>query len=346
MHYANPLFHLLFSFGLILIIFFTWSMKRRSRLVENFVERDLVNTITPSVSIRRKVFKISALILAILLSLFALMRPQWGFEWEEVKRTGLDILIAMDVSKSMLAMDVKPNRLERSKFAVKDLIKKLNGDRLGLIAFAGTSFLQCPLTIDYNGFILALDDISTNTIPRSGTSISSAIKEAMNTFSASSGSAFGGKGGREAKYKVLVIVTDGEELEGDAMNAASEASKLGIKIYCVGVGTSEGELIQVIDEYGQRGYLVDRSGNVVKTKLNEELLKRIAISTGGSYVRATKSEFGLTLLYDKSISRLEKRELETKMKKRYEERFQIFLAFAVFLLFLEPLLAARKRLVA
>src|SRR3989338_4362982 len=172
MHYANPVRYLLFASGLMLVIFFIWSMRRRERLVERFVERNLAGTITPSVSIRRKVLKISILTLAILLSIVALMRPQWGFEWEEVKRTGLDILVAMDVSKSMLAMDVKPNRLERAKFAVKDLIKRLNGDRIGLIAFAGTAFLQCPLTIDYNGFLLALDDISTGTIPRGGTSIS------------------------------------------------------------------------------------------------------------------------------------------------------------------------------
>src|SRR3989338_676739 len=172
MHYANPVRYLLFFSGLILIIFFTWSMRRKKTLVERFVERNLVGTITPSLSIKRKVFKMSILTLAILLSLFALMRPQWGFVWEEVKRTGLDILIAIDVSKSMLAMDVKPNRLGRSKFAVKDLLKKLNGDRIGLIAFAGTAFLQCPLTIDYSGFLLALDDISTGTIPRGGTSIS------------------------------------------------------------------------------------------------------------------------------------------------------------------------------
>ncbi|MBI5143782.1 MAG: VWA domain-containing protein, partial [Candidatus Omnitrophica bacterium] len=298
-------------------------MRRRKTLAERFVERNLAGAITPSLSIKRKVFKISILTLAVLLSLLALMRPQWGFVWEEVKRTGLDILIAIDASKSMLAMDVKPNRLGRSKFAVKDLVKKLSGDRIGLIAFAGTAFLQCPLTIDYNGFLLALDDLNTTTIPRGGTSISSAIKEAIDTF----------KGGHEVKYKVLVIITDGEELEGDAISAANEASRLGIKIYCVGVGTSEGEVIQTVDEYGQRGYLADKSGNVVKTQLNEELLKKIAITTGGSYVRATKSEFGLTLLYDRSISRLEKRELEAKMKKRYKERFQIFLALAVFLLF-------------
>jgi Ca-activated chloride channel family protein len=249
-----------------------------------------------------------------------------------LKRTGLDILVAIDVSKSMLARDVKPNRLERSKLAVKDLVKKLNGDRIGLIAFAGTAFLQCPLTIDYNGFLLTLDDLNTETIPRPGTSISGAIREAVDTLK-----------GADKKFKVLVLITDGEELEGSAMNAAAEAAQQGVRIYCVGVGSADGELIPAIDEQGQKAYLADKQGQVVKTRLNEELLKRVAVATGGSYVHATQSDFGLILLYDKVISKLEKRELESKMKRNYKERYQIFLALAVALLLLESLFSERKR---
>lgn len=335
MYYANSSFFSIILASLFgLVVFYIWAMRRRRSLVERFVEKNLANGISPSVSMKRKMVKILMLSLVVILGLFALARPQWGFEWEETKRSGLDIMIAIDVSKSMLATDVKPNRLTRSKFAVKDLLKKLNGDRVGLIAFAGTSFLQCPLTIDYNGFMLALDDLNTDTIPRGGTSISSAIKEAIN--------AFGGKG-PEKKYKVLMIISDGEDFEGDALRMAKEALALGIKIYCVGVGAEEGELIPFYGEQGHRGYLADKSGNVVKTKLNEELLKRLAISTGGSYVHATQSEFGLALLYDKSISKLEKRDIESKMRKHYQERFQPFIAFAVFLLFLEPFISERKR---
>lgn len=333
MYYANSgYFSLIISLVLLVAIFYLWVLRRRRILIERFADRNLVEGISPSASLRRKVIKILIIVAAVSLSLFALARPQWGFEWQEIKRTGLDILIAMDVSKSMLATDVKPNRLERSKFAVKDLVKKLNGDRIGLVAFAGTAFLQCPLTIDYNGFLLALDDLNTATIPRGGTSISSAIKEAMDTFR-----------GPEKKYKIIVIITDGEDFEGDALTASKNASDQGIIIYCVGVGTSEGEIIPVVGDYGNREYLADRDGKVVKTRLNEEILKRIAISTGGSYVRATQAEFGLSLLYDKSISKLEKRELESKMRKHYQERFQIFLAIALFLLAVEPLISERKR---
>lgn len=333
MNYGNPnYFPAIVSSIFALVVFYLWAARRRRALIERFADKNLVGGITPSASRGRRAVKVMMTIFAVSMAAFALVRPQWGFEWEETKRTGLDMLIAIDVSKSMLATDVKPNRLERSKFAVKDLMSKLNGDRIGLIAFAGTAFLQCPLTIDYNGFALALDDISVATIPRGGTSISDAIGQALNVFK-----------GPEMKYKVLVIITDGEDLEGDALKAAQEAAALGVKIYCVGVGTQEGELIPASGEDGQRGYLADRSGNIVKTRLNEDILKRIAISTGGSYIRATQKDFGLVLLYDKSISRLEKRELESKMRKRYHERFQIFLACAIIFLLIEPLISEGRR---
>lgn len=333
MYYANAnYFSMIFFSMLILIVFFIWVMRRRRKLLERFVDRNLLNDMTGSASTARKTVKIIMMITAFFLMMVALARPQWGFEWEEIKRSGLDMLIAIDVSKSMLATDVKPNRLERSKFAVKDLIRKLNGDRVGLIAFAGTAFLQCPLTIDYNGFALTLDDLSPTTIPKGGTAISSAIDEAIEAFK-----------GPEKKYKVMVIITDGEDLEGDAVATARKAANLGIKIYCIGVGSVEGELISVVDEGGRRGYLADRSGNAVKSRLNEDILKQIAISTGGSYVHATQSEFGLTLLYDKSISRLEKKDIESKMRKHYQERFQIFLAIALALLFAEMLISERRR---
>lgn len=333
MHYGDPryIYNAFYALGLV-VLFFFWAMRRRKALLFRFADKKLLNDISRSFSIGRKFFKMGLVSLAVFLAVFSLARPQWGFEWQEVKRSGLDIFIAMDVSKSMLAKDVKPNRLERSKLAVKDLVRGLSGDRIGLIAFAGSAFVQCPLTIDYNGFLLALDDLSVGTIPRGGTVIAAAIREAVTSFQ-----------GAEKKYKVLILITDGEELEGSAVQAAGDAAKDGIRIYCVGVGTQEGELIPVLNESGERVYLTDQSGNAVKTKLSEDILKQIAISTGGNYIRATQAEFGLTLLYDKSISKLEKRDVESKMKKHYEERFQIFLAIAVFLLLLEPVIPERRR---
>jgi Ca-activated chloride channel family protein len=333
MQFANPTYLPLIATAVaLLILFFLAVMKRRATLIRRFADKNLISQIAPSSSIHKKWAKMIMLITAAGLLLLALARPQWGFEWQETKMVGLDILIAIDVSKSMLARDVKPNRLERSKFAVKDLMKKLNGDRIGLIAFAGTAFLQCPLTIDYNGFMLALDDLTTSTIPRGGTSISSAIREAMNVY----------KDG-DQKYKILIIITDGEELEGSALAAAEEAKKMGMRIYCVGVGSAEGEIIPITDDRGERAYLSDRSGAIVKTSLNEDLLKNIALSTGGSYIRATSADFGLSLLFDKSISKLEKHDIDTKMRKNYQERFQIFLAIALAIMAIEPIISERRR---
>jgi len=318
----------------ILAVFYMLVLRRRKILMRRFADKNLLEGIGPTVSTRRKVIKMLVIFFASLLALTALARPQWGFEWEEVKHVGLDMLIAVDASKSMLAKDMKPNRLERSKFAIKDLVKKLNGDRVGLVAFAGSSFLQCPLTIDYNGLLLALDDMTVGTIPRGGTAISSAIREAFSIFQ-----------GPDKQYKVLVIITDGEDLEGDVLKAVREAAGIGIKIYCVGVGTPEGELIQ-ISGHGGSSFLEDSSGNTVKTRLNEDLLKQIALSTGGSYIRATQADFGLVRLYNESISKLEKRDIESKMRKIYHERYQYLLSLAVILLFLEPLISERKRVAA
>lgn len=334
MHYANPKYiTLMVITAITVMLFYLWAMRRRRKLVNRFVEKSLAGSIAPTISAERKIAKMAMLIVAISLMVFSLARPQWGFEWKETKMKGLDIMIAVDVSKSMLATDVKPNRLERTKFGIKDLVKKLNGDRIGLIAFSGTAFLQCPLTIDYNGFLLTLDDLNINTIPRGGTSISGAIREAINVFK-----------GQDKKYKTLIIITDGDDLEGDPVKAAKEASEQGVKIYCLGVGTFEGALIPAVDERGSRGWVADKGGNVVKTKLNEEMLKNIAISTGGSYVRATQSDFGLVLLYDKSISKLEKKDIEGKMNKQYQERFIYFLGIALLILLVEPFLSERKRL--
>jgi Ca-activated chloride channel family protein len=231
----------------------------------------------------------------------------------------------------MLAEDVKPNRLERAKYAVKDLLKKLNGDRIGLIAFAGTAFLQCPLTVDYNGFMMSLDAMDVNTIPRGGTAISQAIKEALRSY----------KGGMK-KYQVLVLITDGENHEGDVLALAEQAKKEGIKIFCIGIGTKEGELIPVTDENGNKSFLKDAHGTVVKSRLDEHTLQKIALLTGGSYVRATNTQFGLDLIYDEKLAHMERRELESKLSKQYEDRYQWFLAVGMLLLALELFISERR----
>ncbi len=293
---------------------------------------NLVQEIAENFSPKRQVWKYVLLLSVVILSILALARPQWGFQWQELHREGLDIIVAIDTSRSMLTQDVKPNRLERTKLAVKDLLKKIDGDRIGLAAFAGEAFLVSPLTIDYNGFTLSLNDLNAESIPRGGTSISSAIEEAIKGYEKI-----------PAEYKAVIIITDGENLEGDPLAAAKKAKEKGIKIYCVGIGTREGELIRIQNELGNFQFLKDENGNFIKSRLNEAILKAIARITGGAYVRASGAEFGLDLIYEQQLSKIEKREFESKMEKRYYERFQIPLALALVLLIMETLLSTRRK---
>lgn len=296
-----------------------------------FAEKRLLPDLCLNFDSRKSRYKQFLFILGTTLVILSLMRPQWGFKWQKIQRKGLDIIVAVDVSKSMLAEDIKPSRLARTKLALADFVKQLKGDRIGLIAFAGKAFVQCPLTLDYSGFLLAVDALDTDTIPVGGTSISSAIEEAIRSY----------EGGLK-KYKVLIIITDGEDHQGDPLKAAEEAKKEGIKIFCIGIGTKEGELIPVTDEKGNREFLKDKSGQVVKSRLDETILQKIALATGGSYVRATNKEFGLELIYKEKLADMEKRDLESKLAKQYEERFQwpLFLAFLI--LAMEFLISERK----
>ncbi|OIO40187.1 MAG: hypothetical protein AUJ75_00420 [Candidatus Omnitrophica bacterium CG1_02_49_10] len=325
-HYSN-----LFWVIAALIVFFIWALKRKRALLERFASGGLLEHIAKAYAPELERLKIFITLAAACLLVVSLMQPRWGFHWQEIKSVGADIIIAIDTSKSMLAEDVRPNRLERSKLAVKDLIKELKGDRIGLIAFAGSSFLQCPVTLDYNGFMLALDDLKADTIPQGGTSLSSVIDTAIKAF-------------RDASEdKALMILTDGEDHIGGVEGAVARAKDKGIKIFTVGIGTKEGELIPVTDEGGRKVFLKDREGNVVKSRLDEDTLKEMALSTGGSYIHARGAEFGLETLYSERLSRLKKAEFDSKLAKRYDERFQIPLAFALILIALEPLIPRRRR---
>lgn len=322
MQFGSPVFlHGLWLVPIIAVVLH-FLFLRRERLTDAFVERSLL---TAQTKLNNRKFwqrKSIALMIIVTAASIALARPQWGYQVQDVKRQGVDILIAVDVSKSMLTQDVKPSRLERTKLEMKDLLKKLKGDRVGLIAFAGDAFLVCPLTNDYNGFMLSLNDLNVDTIPRGGTDISSAIKEAQKSYTKSSG-----------HFKSLVIVTDGEDLEGDVLETAKKASKEGVKIYTVGIGTAEGDLIQVGDDRGNAQYLKDAQGNYVKSRLNENVLQQIAYLTGGAYVRSSGAQFGLEYLYSQQISKLDKQTIEERQEKKYYERFQWFLSVCLIALF-------------
>jgi len=312
--------------------FWVWAFRARRGALARLAEAPVRSALAASVdwaSRHRKATLVSAAAGCLIL---ALVGPQWGFEWEQVKRRGIDLVIALDVSKSMLAQDVKPNRLKRAKLAIQELIPLLGGDRIGLVVFAGTGFVQCPLTIDYGAFTLTLDDVSTDAIPRGGTALAQAIRTGVAAFAASA-----------SESRVLVLITDGEDLEGDAAAAARDAAQAGVKIFAVGMGTPEGELIPVEDEQGSRSFLKDLEGRTVKSRLDEAALQQIALQTGGSYVRATPTAFGLDALYRERIATMKAQEMEGGRRKRHELRFQWPLAAALGLLCVEMLMRERRR---
>jgi Ca-activated chloride channel family protein len=260
--------------------------------------------------------------LGLLLVAFALASPQWGYTWRDVRRRGLDIQVVLDTSNSMRANDLRPDRLQRAKWGLQDLLKRLQGDRIGLIAFAGSSFVQCPLTLDYAAFRMHLDDIRPGIIPRGGTDIAGALERAMESFPEATGA-----------DQVILLITDGESHEGDVGPIIQKLQEKRIRVYAVGVGTPEGELIPD----GNGGFLKNRQNEVIKTTLDEDTLKRIALDTQGLYVRASPKDFGLERIFDQGLDHLKRAQLEQSRIREMEDRYQIFLGAGILLFVLEGL---------
>jgi len=316
-----------------LLVLFSFANRRRKMMLSFFAQEHLTKEIAGTLDLKRRRNKSYLLIGGMLFLVLALLRPQWGFVWEENKASGVDIFLAVDVSQSMLTKDVLPSRLERTKLAIEDLVGYLQADRVGLIAFAGSAFVQCPLTIDYDGFLLAVSDLNAKSISSQGTNIESAINKAQESFAA----------GSQGNKKVLIIITDGENHEADPLPAVQKAAAENIKIFTVGVGTPDGELIQVTDDTGQTVFLKDKQGHVVKSRLNEELLKNIALKAEGAYVKSTPTQFGLEFLYKNKIAVMKSGGASGGREKRFKERFQLPLLLALVLLFAEPVISERKR---
>src|SRR5215469_9296875 len=310
-----------------LAAFLVWAARRRARALAEFVAAALQPTVAPDVDPRRRRLRGWLIVAAAAFIVIAIAGPMWGFRWEQVKRQGIDLVIALDTSRSMLATDVKPNRLERAKLAVRDLVDEARGDRLGLVAFAGSAFLQCPLTLDRGAFLESLDAIQVGIIPRGGTALAAAIDTSLDAFE-----------GKQGKNQAIVLITDGESHEGDLDAAIAHAKERGVHIFTVGIGTPEGELIPG----AAGGFFKDRQGQVVKSRLDEATLERIAVDTGGVYLRAAGAGLGLSGLYRDHIATLEKRELESTLERRYDLRYQFPLAVAFLLLLLEPLVGERR----
>jgi len=326
--------HILWLLAIIpplLIVFFWWAWRERQRLMTQFIQARLLPGLISGVSPTRHKIRFTLIVISFTLLIVALARPQWGFSWEESKQKGLDIVVAIDTSKSMLAEDIAPNRLARAKLAALDLMQQAKSDRLGLVAFAGGAFLQCPLTIDDNAFRQSVETLDVNIIPQGGTALAEAINTANGAFKEGD------------NFKVLVIFTDGEDNDENAVEAAQAAAKDGMKIFTIGIGTPEGEILRIKDAKGRTDYLRDADGNAVKSRLNEGLLQQIAGATEGGFYLPLRGAKTIDTLYEKGLAPLPKSEGQEKLVKRMYERYHWPLGAAILLLLIELLMPERKR---
>ncbi|TNF43253.1 MAG: VWA domain-containing protein [Bacteroidetes bacterium] len=322
-----------FLWGLLIIpiltIFFIWSRIARKRALRRFGNEEIMKFLMPFASKTRPRFKFFILMLALAFIILGIARPQYGSKLKKVKREGVELIIALDVSNSMLAEDIQPNRLERAKLAISRLVDKLNDDKIGLIVFAGDAYTQLPITSDYNSAKLFLNSVSTQIVPKQGTAIGAAVGLAMRSFTPSS-----------KANKAIIVITDGENHEDDAISAAKNAVENGIVVHTIGMGLPQGSPIPVLRN-GQKEYLKDNQGNVVITKLNETMLEQISAAGNGIYVRANNAQVGLNTLFDE-INKLEKTEMESLVYSDYEDQFQYFFAIAMALILLEFVILERK----
>lgn len=332
MNFAQPIWLLA---GAVACAALIWQYRRfdlaqRAALAQFAAER-LLPRLTSSVSATRRRAKRILFTLGVGLLFVALARPQAGFEWQETHRKGLELLFAVDTSKSMLAQDMKPDRLTRAKLGVKDLVAKLKGDGVGLVAFAGNAFLQCPVTLDYDAFRESLDALDTTTIPHGGSDLAAAIRESEAVFKT-----------RTTAEKILVLITDGEDLGGEGITAAEAAAKQGVKIFTVGVGGANGELVPVPNENGGTDFAKDDNGQFVKSHLDEDTLKKIAEATGGIYQPLGTQGEGLVKIYDEGLASFTREDLNSRQAKVPLEKFYWPLLAALLCLVGEMLIGNRR----
>jgi Ca-activated chloride channel family protein len=333
MRFGNP--RILWLFWILMPLlgwFLWWAWRKKQSLIAQFVQSRLLANLTVGVSKTVQKTRMALLTLAVGLLIVTIAQPQWGFGMEEARQRGLDIAVAIDTSRSMLAADIAPNRLERAKLAALDLMRLAKNDRLGLVAFAGTAFLQCPLTLDEEAFRQSVSALDVGIIPQGGTALSEAIDAALKAFK-----------DEEENHKVIVLFTDGEDHEEGSLEAAKRAAKRGVLIFTVGIGTPNGELLRQRDETGALNYIKDDQGNVVKSRLNEALLTQIATTANGFYLPMSGATT-VDVLYERGLAPLPKKEISSKMIQRFKERYQWPLALAILFLVMEMFLLDRKRI--
>ena len=330
--FENPLFFYAFAIIPICMAIYIWYVYRTKKNLKKLGELGLINQLSPDVSKAKKTTKFILFIIGISFLILGICNLQTGSKMKDVKREGADIMVCLDVSNSMLAQDLTPNRLERSKIAIENMVNKLQGDRLGIIVFAGEAYIQLPITTDYSTAKLFLDGINTKIVPTQGTNIADAINKAVESF-----------GKDEGKNKAIVVITDGENNEDakeSAVDAAEEAAKKNIVIHTIGVGSESGVPIPNIIDGVVSGFKKDNEGNTIVTKLDPKILQDISSATNGVYVQASSADIGLDNILNK-IAELDKKQLESKMYSDYEDQFQWFLGAALLFLVIESFLSER-----
>lgn len=327
--FANPDFLYLLLMLPVIVLLYIINDIRKKRALKKLGNIELVGTLVPEMSKSRPLIKFIIQSVAFIAAVIMLSRPQFGSKLEDVKKQGVEVIIALDVSNSMLAEDIQPDRLTRAKQAISRLVDDLSNDKIGLIVFAGDAYTQIPVTTDYISAKMFLSTINPEMVPKQGTAIGAAINLGMRSFSPG-----------EDKSKALVIITDGENHEDDPVSMAEEAAKAGIVIHTIGIGSVEGVPVRVIVN-GRRDFLKDVEGNTVISKLDEDILKKVAVSANGTYVRASNSNIGLDEIFSE-IRQMKDQELESTMYTEYNDQFQIFAALAVFLLLFDFLIMDRK----
>ncbi len=312
-----------------LIAFFWYSRLQRRKALALFGQKDILSVLMPNVSVGRPVLKFIVLLFALTSIIVGLSRPQFGSKLKTEKRKGIELIIALDVSNSMMAEDIQPNRLERSKRAISQLVDKLSNDKIGLIVFAGEAYTQLPITADYVSAKLFLSSISPEMVSSQGTAIGAAIELGTKSFNP-----------QFAGSKAMIIITDGENHEDDAVGAAAEAAKQGIVVYTLGMGLPQGAPIPTKDG-GSRNFRKDKDGNFIVTKLDEAMLQKIAEAGKGAYIRANNAQVGLNNLFSE-VNKMEKSELETQVYADYDDKFQYFIGLGLFLILLDFMILERK----
>ncbi len=320
-----------------LLLFYVHAFRTRDRLLSRFASPQMLPGLLAGLSRPRRRLKAFLVLLAVLALLGSLAQPRWGFTWEEVRREGVDIVIALDVSDSMLVRDAETggelSRLERAKREIADLLQQLEGDRIALVAFAGTAFLELPLTLDYSAAALFLEAMEPDLIPVKGTAIGEALRVSLGAFErvASVGS---------RASRAVILITDGEDHLGKAQEVAEEAAQSGVRVFAIGIGRDEGAPIP----RDGGGFRTDRRGEIIMSRLDEAVLQRIALTTGGRYVRSVTGDVDLEQIYAQGIkATLEDQELGSSRRQRWEERFQWLLVVALIALMLEPFIGDRQR---